>query len=69
MKELKFKTSLSCVNCLEKVTPGLNAISEIDKWEVDLGDENKILTVQTVEDVEDKIKNAFESKGFEAIRL
>jgi len=69
MKELKFKTTLKCGGCEEKVTPGLNAINEIEEWDVDLDHPDKILTVYATEDIEDKIIEAVEKVGFELERL
>ncbi len=36
MEELRFKTTLKCGGCEEKVAPGLNAIDEVEEWDVDL---------------------------------
>ena len=69
MKELKFKTTLKCGGCEEKVTPGLNAINESEEWDVDLDHPDKILTVYATEDIEDKIIEAVEKVGFELERL
>ena len=69
MKELKFKTTLKCGGCEEKVTPGLNAINEIEEWDVDLDHPDKTLTVYATEDIEDKIIEAVEKVGFELERL
>lgn len=69
MKELKFKTTLKCGGCEEKVTPGLNVINEIEEWDVDLDHPDKILTVYATEDIEDKIIEAVEKVGFELERL
>nr|WP_299207049.1 heavy-metal-associated domain-containing protein [uncultured Brumimicrobium sp.] len=69
MKELKFKTTLKCGGCEEKVTPGLNAINEIEEWDVDLDHPDKILTVYATKDIEEKIIEAVEKVGFELERL
>jgi len=69
MEELKFKTTLKCGGCEEKVTPGLNAIDEIEEWDVDLDSADKILTVFATKNVEDKIIEAVEKVGFEIEKL
>ena len=69
MEEFKFKTTLKCEGCEEKVTEGLNAIDEIEEWEVDLESADKTLTVTASADVEDKIRAVFEAKGFEAVKV
>lgn len=43
---LKFKTNVNCGHCLAKITPYLNAVSDIDNWFVDLASEDKILTTE-----------------------
>jgi copper chaperone len=46
METLKFKTNIKCGGCIATVTPFLNNIPEISKWEVDTGHADKILTVE-----------------------
>ena len=65
MKDLKFKTTLSCGGCLTKVTPGMDAIQGIKEWKVDLESADKIMTVKTSEEVIKEIQSVFEEKGFE----
>ena len=69
MEELRFKTTLKCGGCEEKVTPGLNAIDEVEEWDVDLDSEDKILTVYATKNVEDQIIEVVEKLGFEIERL
>lgn len=69
MKEIKFKTSLSCGGCTSKITPGMDAITEIEKWEVDLASDDKILTVTANADVESKVIEVVEAVGFEIERV
>lgn len=47
MNTLKFKTDIKCTGCLEKVTPHLNEATGVEKWEVDLENPDKVLTVET----------------------
>lgn len=69
MKELKFKTTLKCGGCEEKVTPGLNAINAIEKWEVDLESDEKALTVKASKDVSGEVIEAVEKVGFEIEKI
>lgn len=69
MEELKFKTTLKCGGCEEKVTPGLNAIDEIEEWDVDLDSADRILTVVMTKNVEDRIIEAVEKVGFEITKI
>jgi len=46
METLKFKTNIKCSGCVAAVTPFLNNVPEISKWEVDTDNPEKILTVE-----------------------
>lgn len=46
METLKFKTNIKCGGCIATVTPFLDKIPEISKWEVDTNSADKILTVE-----------------------
>ena len=43
---LKFKSNIKCQGCINNVTPVLNNIPEIQKWEVDLSNPERILTIE-----------------------
>jgi copper chaperone len=45
METLKFKTNIKCGGCVATVTPYLNKFSDIEKWEVDTQNPDKILTI------------------------
>jgi copper chaperone len=47
MSTLKFKTNINCGGCIEKVTPFLNNEPNINTWEVDTTNPQKILEVDT----------------------
>jgi len=64
MKSLKFKTSIKCSGCINKVTPFLNDEEGIEKWEVDIYTPKKILTVETENVTEEKIVELVEKAGF-----
>jgi copper chaperone len=47
METLKFKTNVNCGGCIATITPHLNQIKGIGKWNVDTSNPLKILTVET----------------------
>jgi copper chaperone len=49
MHTLKFKTTIKCDACIQKVTPVLNGLNNIDKWEVDTSHPDKVLSIETEE--------------------
>ena len=61
-KTLKFKTNINCGGCIATVTPFLNAVTGVTKWEVDTNNKDKVLTVvmdtATEQDVIDSVKKA-----------
>lgn len=69
METLKFKTNIKCTGCVAKVTPLLNNESEIEKWEVDIFNPEKILTVETRNNDAQKVIEAIEKAGFKAEKL
>ena len=64
-KELKFKTNINCNNCIRSVTGFLNDVKEIEHWEVDIDNPNKILTVVGEFVTPEKIVEAVEEAGFD----
>ena len=68
MSTLKFKTNINCTGCLSKVSPLLNQESEIKAWNVDLDNENKILTVETLALTAEEIKLIVAKAGFSVIQ-
>ncbi|MBS5797011.1 MAG: cation transporter [Dysgonomonas mossii] len=66
---LKFKTSINCGGCIDKVTPYLNSVKGITKWDVDTADKNKVLSVISDEVVESDIVNAFQQAGFKIEKI
>jgi copper chaperone len=47
METLKFKSNIKCGGCIATVTPFLNEVKGIEKWEVDVQNPQKILIVQS----------------------
>jgi hypothetical protein len=61
MTTLKFKTNINCGNCIKSVTPFLNQEIDIEHWEVDTENPDKVLTIRgevTSVQVESIIKEA-----------
>jgi copper chaperone CopZ len=46
MNTFIFKTNINCGNCVAKVTPFFNENPQIDSWEVDTKNQDKLLTIQ-----------------------
>ncbi|MCY7359809.1 MAG: copper chaperone [Rudanella sp.] len=67
METLNFKTNIKCGGCIAAVTPYLNAIEQLDGWNVDTASPNKILTVQTTDTrIGEEVKKAVERAGYKA---
>lgn len=62
MSTLKFKTNITCGGCVASVTPFLNEVKGLIKWEVDTKNLSRILTVEvdtaTAEDVQQALAKA-----------
>ena len=72
MNQLQFKTNINCGSCIKSVTPFLNALEEIDAWQVDTAVAEKILTVETELsqiEIEKKVITAVSSAGFTIQKL
>lgn len=65
METNKFKTNIKCTGCIATVTPFLDEAVGEEKWEVDLTDPSKILTVKTEAD-KDVVLKALEKAGYKA---
>lgn len=46
MATYQFKTNIQCEGCIAKVTPFLNQIKDLENWQVDTKNPEKILTIQ-----------------------
>ncbi len=69
MRQLKFKTNITCSGCEAKVTPVLNSTFGEGNWKVDVNTPEKILVV-TKEDVQpEEVKKALRKVGFQAEEL
>lgn len=66
---MAFKTTINCGSCLAKVTPALNRLEGVNKWEVNLQDSRRVLTVEAEGANEEDVVDAVESVGFDAERM
>ena len=69
METLRFKTSLKCGGCIRAITPGLESLNTIDKWNVDLESPDKTLEIIATEDISDKVIESVKKAGYQISRL
>ncbi|HAZ01559.1 MAG TPA: hypothetical protein DCY97_05205 [Marinilabiliales bacterium] len=69
MKTLTFKTNINCNGCIAKVTPTLSNTEGIGKWEVNIADPKKILTVETSNLDEEAIITILKDVGYHAEKI
>ncbi|MDP4206537.1 MAG: heavy-metal-associated domain-containing protein [Bacteroidota bacterium] len=69
MTTLKFKTSINCNGCVAKVSPFLDNTKGIDKWEVELTNPQKILTIETSSLKEEDIIDGLKNLGYRAEKI
>ena len=64
MDTMQFKTNINCGGCLAKVKPFLDEVEGIEKWEVDLQSEDRILTVEACELPATEVEGILKKAGF-----
>ena len=64
METVQFKTTIKCEGCIAKVTPNLDKVVGAGKWQVDIQNPDKILTVNTEAADAAAVINAVQSAGF-----
>ena len=67
MNTLQFKTNINCGNCIKSVTPFLNALETVDRWQVNTDVSDKILSIETEESeamVKQQVEKALQDAGF-----
>lgn len=69
MKTLKFKTNINCGGCIRAVTPSLNAEQNIEEWNVDIENPDKVLTVKGENVTEETVTEAVKKAGFKAEKI
>jgi copper chaperone len=68
MKTYKFTTNINCGGCINKVTPYLNQLGDIE-WKVDIADKRKVLEVKTQSVEEGSIIEKVKEAGYEITPL
>ena len=68
MKIIRFKTTIKCSGCVDKVSQALNRIAGENNWEVDLQDPDKTLKV-TAAVSEQEVMEALKESGYLANKL
>jgi copper chaperone len=66
MTTFKFKSNIKCMGCVSQVSPILNNAEGIDKWQVDIYNPQKTLTVETEKLNAGEIASLVEKAGFKA---
>lgn len=70
METLKLKTNIKCSGCIAAVTPLLDKLPEIQKWEVDTQNPDKILTIESQSGIdEQKLIESLEKAGYKAEKI
>ena len=70
METLKFKTNIKCGGCIAAVTPHFNKLKDIQKWEVDIQNPDKILTVEGKPGIDDQeVIDTLEVAGYKAEKI
>ena len=67
MDALTFKTNIKCSGCIAQATPFLDKVAGKHKWEVDTTNPDKILRVETGENIsKEDIVKAVSEAGYKA---
>ena len=61
---VKYKTNINCNGCIAAVTPSLNGSDAIEKWEVDITNPEKILTVELKDNNPEVVKELVQKAGY-----
>jgi copper chaperone len=68
-KTIRFKTTMKCAGCVAAVTPGLDALKEVNSWKADVSGAEKTLSVEAEESAVPQVVAALEKAGFKAERI
>lgn len=68
MSEYKFKTNINCGSCIKSVKPFLDETVGEGNWSVDTENPDKILTVNTAEEVSEVVE-AVTDAGFKIQKI
>jgi len=64
MKKVSYKSNINCSGCVAKVDPILNDLKTIKSWEVNTEHPDKLLTIESENEVTDEVKSALRKVGF-----
>ena len=65
MESLKFKNNIKCSGCVAAVMPFLNKEKTIEKWQVDIANPDKILTVEGDTVKKKEVMEAVKKAGYQ----
>lgn len=60
---------MKCAGCVATVTPGLDALKEVDSWKADISGAEKTLSVEAEEAAITQVVAVLEKAGFKAERI
>ncbi len=70
MQTFKFRTNIKCAGCIATITPALNELKGVVKWEVDTTNPEKILTLQSAEELTaGEVIEVLKGKGYNAEKI
>lgn len=69
METLKFKTNINCGGCVKAVTPHLDQVDQVESWQVDTDNPNKILEIKSETGEQQPVMEAVKQAGFEIAPL
>lgn len=70
METLKFKTNIKCGGCIATVTPFMDKLSNIESWEVNTQNPDKVMTVKVEEGTDaNSITNAVKQAGYQIEKI
>lgn len=70
MKELKFKTNIKCMGCVNTVKPHLEKVEGLADWSVDLQNPDRVMTAQVESaELEEAVKSALQEAGYSATSI
>jgi len=70
MQTFKFRTNIKCGGCIATITPALNELKGVVKWEVDTTNPEKILTLQSAEELTaGEVIEVLKGKGYNAEKI
>ncbi|HLS71608.1 MAG TPA: heavy-metal-associated domain-containing protein [Chitinophagaceae bacterium] len=64
MSTLNFKSNIKCAACVEKVKPVLDTNTSISKWDVDLKDPERTLSIEAENLDIENLKTELEKVGY-----